>query len=63
MGVDPDQIRDLIYINAPSCRRAYAYVNHNLIEALVLGATAHVQVEGQWNNDLMKQILAPTALF
>ncbi len=41
----------------------YAYVNHNLIEALVLGATAHIQVEGQWNNDLMKQILAPTALY
>lgn len=40
----------------------YAYVNHNLIEALALGAAAHVRVEGQWNNDLMTQVVAPTAL-
>ena len=40
----------------------YAYVNHNLIEALILGAAAHVRVEGQWNNDLMTQVVAPTAL-
>ncbi len=40
----------------------YAYVNHNLIEALVLGAAAHVQVEGEWNNDLMTQVVAPMAL-
>ena len=40
----------------------YAYVNHNLIEALALGAAAHVQVEGQWDNDLMTQVVAPTAL-
>lgn len=39
----------------------YAYVNHNLIEAVNLGATAHVVVEGDWNNDLMEQVLAPTA--
>lgn len=38
----------------------YAYVNHNLIEAVNLGATAHVLVEGEWNNDLMEQIVAPT---
>lgn len=38
----------------------YAYVNHNLIEAVNLGATAHVVVEGQWNNDLMEQVVAPT---
>ncbi len=37
----------------------YAYVNHNLIEALLLGAAAHVQVEGEWNHDLMTQITAP----
>jgi nitrite reductase (NO-forming) len=37
----------------------YAYVNHNLIEALALGAAAHVQVEGEWNHDLMTQITAP----
>jgi len=40
----------------------YAYVNHNLIEAIALGAAAHVQVEGQWNDDLMTQLVAPTAL-
>lgn len=39
----------------------YAYVNHNLIEAFELGAAAHVKVEGEWNDDLMKQILAPSA--
>lgn len=37
----------------------YAYVNHNLIEAIVLGAAAHVVVEGEWNNELMEQIAAP----
>lgn len=37
----------------------YAYVNHNLIEAVELGATAHFMVEGEWNDDLMKQIEAP----
>jgi nitrite reductase (NO-forming) len=37
----------------------YAYVNHNLIEAVNLGATAHIKVEGEWNNDLMEQVQAP----
>lgn len=37
----------------------YAYVNHNLIEAVELGATAHIKVEGKWNDDLMSQIKAP----
>ena len=37
----------------------YAYVNHNLIEAAELGATAHFTVEGEWNDDLMKQVDAP----
>jgi nitrite reductase (NO-forming) len=37
----------------------YAYVNHNLIEAAELGATAHFKVEGIWNDDLMKQVMAP----
>ncbi|MFJ4390184.1 copper-containing nitrite reductase [Pseudomonas soli] len=37
----------------------YTYLNHNLIEAVMLGAAAHVQVEGQWNDDLMKQVQAP----
>lgn len=34
----------------------YAYVNHNLIEAVLLGATAHVVVDGEWNDDLMMQV-------
>ncbi len=34
----------------------YAYLNHNLIEAVELGAAAHVVVEGKWDDDLMKQV-------
>jgi len=30
-----------------------------LIEAVELGATAHFKVEGEWNNDLMKQVQPP----
>ena len=37
----------------------YAYVNHNLIEAVMLGATAHVVVEGEWDDDLMMQVSKP----
>jgi len=37
----------------------YAYVTHNLIEAVELGATAHFKVEGNWNDDLMKQVTPP----
>ena len=37
----------------------YAYVNHNLIEAALLGATAHFVVEGSWDNALMEQVIAP----
>lgn len=37
----------------------YAYVNHNLIEAVGLGATAHFMVEGAWDDDLMAQVEAP----
>jgi nitrite reductase (NO-forming) len=37
----------------------YAYVNHNLIEAIMLGAAAHVSVEGKWNNELMEQLESP----
>lgn len=33
----------------------YAYVNHNLIEAVELGASAHFKVGGEWNDDLMTQ--------
>ena len=37
----------------------YVYLNHNLIEATMLGAAAHVQVEGKWNDILMRQISPP----
>ncbi|OCW56333.1 copper-containing nitrite reductase [Hoeflea olei] len=37
----------------------YAYVNHNLIEAALLGATGHFVVEGEWDNGLMEQVAAP----
>ncbi|TIT76423.1 MAG: nitrite reductase, copper-containing [Mesorhizobium sp.] len=40
----------------------YAYVNHNLIEAVELGATAHFMVDGSWDDDLMMQIEAPKAI-
>ena len=40
----------------------YAYVTHNLIEAVLLGGTAHFVVEGEWNNDLMAQVKAPGAI-
>jgi nitrite reductase (NO-forming) len=40
----------------------YAYVTHNLIEAVELGATAHFTVEGKWNDDLMTQVKAPAEI-
>ncbi|KRE15840.1 nitrite reductase [Bosea sp. Root381] len=40
----------------------YAYVNHNLIEAFELGAAGHFKVEGEWNDDLMKQVVAPAGI-
>ncbi|MBC8005717.1 MAG: nitrite reductase, copper-containing [Verrucomicrobia bacterium] len=40
----------------------YVYLNHNLIEAFTLGAIAEVKVEGQWNDNLMKQIKEPAAI-
>lgn len=36
----------------------YVYLNHNLIQAVQLGALANVEVEGVWDNDLM-QIVTP----
>jgi len=36
----------------------YVYLSHNLIEAVLLGAAAHMNVEGEWNNDLMQQFKA-----
>ncbi len=38
----------------------YAYVNHNLIEAFELGAAAHFKVTGDWNDDLMTSVKAPS---
>jgi nitrite reductase (NO-forming) len=40
----------------------YAYLTHNLIEAVELGATAHVKVEGKWNDDLMRLEKAPAPI-
>jgi nitrite reductase (NO-forming) len=40
----------------------YAYLNHNLIEAVLLGATAHFKVEGPWNNDLMTEVKKPAPI-
>lgn len=40
----------------------YPYVNHNMIEALELGAFAHIKVDGKWNDDLMMQVRAPEAI-
>ena len=37
----------------------YAYLNHNLIEAVELGALAHVSVQGEWDEDLMTQVTPP----
>jgi nitrite reductase (NO-forming) len=37
----------------------YPYVNHNMTEALELGAFAHIKVEGKWDNKLMTQVKAP----
>ena len=40
----------------------YLYLNHNLIDAVLKGAAAHVKVEGERNNDLLEQIEAPRAI-
>ncbi len=40
----------------------YVYLNHNLIEAFILGAKAEVNVTGKWNDDLMKQIMKPSKI-
>jgi nitrite reductase (NO-forming) len=37
----------------------YVYLNHNLIEAILLGAAAHVNVDGEWDDDLMEQVREP----
>jgi hypothetical protein len=40
----------------------YAYLNHNLIEAVLKGAYAHFKVEGEWDDNLMKQVKKPTPI-
>jgi hypothetical protein len=40
----------------------YAYVNHNMTEAVELGATAIIKVDGPWDNDLMTQVKPPGAI-
>lgn len=39
----------------------YVYLNHNLIQAIQLGAAAHVKVEGVWDNNLMERLSGPSA--
>lgn len=40
----------------------YAYLNHNLIEALAFGAVAQIKVKGNWDDNLMKQIAKPAKI-
>ena len=40
----------------------YAYLSHNLNEAFLLGAAAHVIVDGEWNDDLMEQVSKPSPI-
>lgn len=37
----------------------YVYLSHNLIEAVLLGAALHMNVEGEWDDNLMTQVKAP----
>jgi nitrite reductase (NO-forming) len=39
----------------------YVYLSHNLIEAVLLGAAAHMNVEGEEDKDLMIQLKAPAS--
>jgi nitrite reductase (NO-forming) len=34
----------------------YVYLSHNLIEAILLGAAAHIKVDGEWNDDYLKSM-------
>lgn len=40
----------------------YVYLNHNLIEAVQLGALAQIKVDGKWDNNIMEQLVAPRAI-
>ena len=37
-------------------------LSHNLIEAFLLGAAAHIVVDGEWDSDLMKQLEEPSPI-
>ena len=39
----------------------YVYLSHNLIEAVLLGAALHMNVEGKWDDNLMTQVKAPAS--
>ncbi|MDR4521668.1 MAG: copper-containing nitrite reductase [Nitrosomonas sp.] len=39
----------------------YVYLSHNLIEAVLLGAALHMNVEGKWDDDMMTQVTAPAS--
>ena len=38
----------------------YAYLNHNLITAVLLGAAGTFKVDGDWDEKLMTQVKKPT---
>ncbi len=40
----------------------YAYLNHNLIVAFLLGAVAQFKVDGEWDDKLMTQVMKPTSM-
>jgi nitrite reductase (NO-forming) len=40
----------------------YVYLNHNLIQAIQLGAAAHIIVDGEWDNNLMERIKEPSVI-
>ena len=40
----------------------YVYLNHNLIQAIQLGAAAQIIVEGKWDSNLMERIKEPSAI-
>jgi nitrite reductase (NO-forming) len=39
----------------------YAFLDHELIKSLVFNAVGQVKVDGDWNDDLMKQVAKPHA--
>ena len=43
-------------------RVSIAYLTHNLIEAVDLGALAHMRVDGAWDDDLMTQVMPPSPM-